>query len=59
LFGQLVVVRYQGDADPNNGCAKYECVADKATIFKIPVGEPLPPEALAIVAGCGANPPNH
>jgi hypothetical protein len=27
---------YQGDADPNNGCAKYACVADKATIFKAP-----------------------
>ena len=44
----------QGDADPVNGCAEYGCVIDNATVFKVPVGQPLPAAALAIMASSGA-----
>lgn len=47
---------YQNDAKPNNGCEKYGCIVDEATVFNIPVGEPLPAPALAIMAASGANP---
>lgn len=40
----------------NNACSKYGCVADTATIFKLPPGEPLPAAALAIMAAAGADP---
>ena len=40
---------YQGVAAPNNGCSKYGCVADAATIFAVPASEPLPAPALAIM----------
>ena len=47
---------YQNDAPPRNGCQKYGCVADNATLFHVPVGEPLPDAALAIMAASGADP---
>ena len=47
---------YQGTSAPNNGCEKYGCIADNATIFNVPVGEPLPAPALAIMAAAGADP---
>ena len=33
---------------------RYGCVVDNATVFKIPIGEPLPAAALAIMAAAGA-----
>jgi hypothetical protein len=48
---------YQNDAKPNNGCLKYGCTVDEATVFQIPVGQALPAPAQAIMAAAGANPP--
>jgi hypothetical protein len=47
---------YQNDEKPASGCLKYGCVLDQATIFHIPIGQPLPQPAQVIMAAAGANP---
>ena len=47
---------YQDELPPFNGCQKYGCDVDNATVFKVPAGQPLPPPALAIMAAAGAMP---
>jgi hypothetical protein len=46
----------QGDASPSNLCAQCGCVVDDGTVFSVPTGQPLPDEALAIMAAAGAKP---
>jgi hypothetical protein len=47
---------YQNDEKPASGCLRYGCVLDQATVFHIPIGQPLPQPAQAIMAAAGANP---
>ena len=45
---------YKGRAAPNNGCEKYNCTVDEATIHEIALPATFPPAAVAIMDAAGA-----
>lgn len=47
---------YESDAAPVNNCAKYNCVVDESTVYKIVPPAPLPAAATAIMNAAGAQP---
>jgi hypothetical protein len=45
---------YENCAAPNNGCEKYNCTVDKASVHEIVPPAQFPPEAVAIMSAAGA-----